>query len=71
MKPNPKRYIPKYDETTTASRFKTCRFCGKNLYPSERDALSAATTGEVLSFDSQELKVYKCPFTSGWHISSR
>lgn len=43
--------------------------CGrKNRYPSEGVAQTRAIAYEVLR--GQELRVYRCPYCGGWHLTS-
>ena len=48
----------------------TCSFCKKNTYQIRDDAEKTAEEQESLSLYKVEIKVYRCPYGSGWHLSS-
>jgi len=41
--------------------------CGKRLYPSKKDALTAKNKREKCG--SKKLRVYPCPSGEGWHLT--
>ena len=46
-----------------------CEECGKNSYPSDIVAISAALRSSTNS--GTPLRTYRCPRKNGWHLTSR